>query len=184
MPPLMCVRPKPSREIGPWFRAGISPKIFARKPVFVVDDDAAIRTGLVRLLRSAGYTADAFESAEAFLQNPPLEGNTCLVLDMTMPGLSGLELQVAITARGWVMPIAFLTGRGDIPASVRAMKGGAVDFLTKPVDADDLLGAIDRALARATIERTEKAEVAELRGRFETLTPREKEVMVLIIQVA
>ena len=148
--------------------------------MFVVDDDGAIRTGLVRLLRSAGYAAQAYESAEAFLQDPPLEGNACVVLDMTMPGLNGLDLQDAITARGWVIPIVFLTGRGTIPATVRAMKGGAVDFLTKPVDQEDLLAAVERALDRARAEQQGQDEIHELRKRFDSLTAREKEVMALV----
>jgi FixJ family two-component response regulator len=155
-------------------------KYRVQKTVFVVDDDASIRKGLVRLLRSAGYAADAFESAEAFLQNPPLEGHACVVLDMSMPGLNGLELQEAITARGWVIPIVFLTGRGTIPATVRAMKGGAVDFLTKPVDEEDLLAAVERALDRARAEQREQNEIHALRKRFDSLTAREKEVMALV----
>ena len=149
--------------------------------VCIVDDEASIRTGLVRLIGSAGYVVSAYESAAAFLEDPPSVAPECLVLDITMPGLSGLELQDAIAGRGWVMPIVFLTGHGDIPASVRAMKGGAVDFLTKPVDAADLLAAIGRAAQRAHTERRDRAEIEAVRARFETLTPREREVMALVV---
>lgn len=149
--------------------------------VFVVDDDTSIRTSLVRLLTSAGHVAHSYDSADAFLKDPPIDSQGCLVLDVMMPGLNGLELQATINARGWVLPIVFLTGKGDIPASVRAMKGGAVDFLTKPVEAAELLAAIDRALDRAKVERHERAELDTLRTRFDSLTPREKEVMSLIV---
>jgi FixJ family two-component response regulator len=148
--------------------------------VFVVDDDAAIRVGLERLLQSAGYGARTYDSADAFLAAAPADTAACLVLDVSLPGLDGLELQEAIAARGWMLPIVFLTGRGDVPASVKAMKGGAVDFLTKPVDQAVLLDAIGRALVRARAERARHAEVAAIRARFDTLTPREKEVMRLV----
>ena len=148
--------------------------------VFIVDDDAAIRVGLQRLLQSAGYLARAFDSADTFLAATPADAEACLVLDVAMPGLNGLELQEAVAARGWVLPIVFLTGRGDVPASVKAMKGGAVDFLTKPVDQAVLFEAIGRAFIRARTERRDHADVAALRARFDTLTPREKEVMRLV----
>ena len=148
--------------------------------VYVIDDDASIRTSLVRLLSASGYAAQEYESAEAFLARPPADIDGCLLLDLRMPGLNGLDLQAAIAARGWVLPIVFVTGHGDVPAIVRAMKGGAVDFLIKPVDGDVLLAAIDRAHEQAALKRRELAEISGLQERFETLTPREKEVMVLI----
>jgi len=135
----------------------------------------------MRLLRASGYPAKEYESAEAFLANPPADLDGCLVLDMRMPGLNGLELQAAINARGWSLPIVFVTGHGDVPETVRAMKGGAVDFLIKPVEGDVLLAAIERAHERAASARRERAELSGLRERFDTLTPREKEVMTLIV---
>ncbi len=149
--------------------------------VFVVDDDASVRKGLGRLLASAGYDVHTCESADAFLADPPIVSPGCLVLDVTMPGLNGLELQQAILERAWVLPIVFITGRGDVPASVRAMKAGAVDFLTKPVDADDLLAAVARAIERGEVDRAMRDEVRALRTRFDTLTVREKEVMSLVV---
>ena len=148
--------------------------------VYVIDDDASIRTSLMRLLRASGYAAQEYESAEAFLAHPPADIDGCLLLDLRMPGLNGLDLQAAIAARGWVLPIVFVTGHGDVPAIVRAMKGGAVDFLIKPVDGDVLLAAIDRAHEQAALKRRELAEISGLQERFQTLTPREREVMVLI----
>ena len=149
--------------------------------VFVVDDDAAIRVGLERLLRSAGYRAQCFASAHAFLADAMPNPGACLILDVNMPGLNGLELQDALMTRAWSIPIIFLTGAGDIPASVRAMKAGAVDFLTKPVEAAVLFEAIELALARAATDQREQEEIAVGRARFETLTPREKEVMGRVI---
>jgi FixJ family two-component response regulator len=149
--------------------------------VFVVDDDDAVRVGLERLLRSAGYHAMTFGSAAKFLDTAPVDVQACLVLDINMPGLNGLELQEALAVRNWAIPIVFLTSAGDIPGSVRAMKHGAVDFLTKPVDDSVLFGAIEEALARATAAHREQDELAILRARFETLTPREKEVMMLVV---
>jgi FixJ family two-component response regulator len=149
--------------------------------VFVVDDDAGIRVGLERLLHSAGYRAHSFPSAQAFLDGAPATADACLVLDVNMPGLNGLELQDALASRAWAIPIVFLTGAGDIPASVRAMKGGAVDFLTKPVDDAVLFEAIARALARGAIAHREQEQVATVRARVETLTPRETEVMLRVI---
>lgn len=149
--------------------------------VFVVDDDDAVRVGLERLLRSAGYQARTFPSATAFLDHAPSDVEACLILDINMPGLNGLELQEALAARDWAIPIVFLTSAGDIPASVRAMKHGAIDFLTKPVDDTVLFEAIEEALARATVDHRQHEEVAVLRARFETLTPREKEVMQQVV---
>ena len=149
--------------------------------VFVVDDDAAIRVGLERLLRSAGYQAKSFPSAQAFLTDAPPHAEACLILDVNMPGFNGLELQDALAARDWAIPIIFLTGAGDIPASVRAMKAGAVDFLTKPVEGAVLFEAIELALTRAAADHRKQEAFALVRARFETLTPREKEVMLRVI---
>lgn len=149
--------------------------------VFVVDDDAAVRVGLERLLRSAGYQAYTFPSAAAFLDTAPTGGEACLILDLKMPGINGLELQDALAGRDWAIPIVFLTSTGDIPATVRAMKHGAVDFLTKPVEDSVLFGAIETALARATVNHRQQEELSVLRARFDTLTPREKEVMQLVV---
>lgn len=150
--------------------------------VFVVDDDPSVRSSLVRLLGSAGYPARAFESGDVFLKTSPGPDPACLVLDLTMPGHDGLEVQQAIHDRGWVLPVVFVTGHGDIPASVRAMKAGATDFLTKPIEASDLLQAVARALTRAQVESHEREELEQLRARYETLTPREREVMVLVVR--
>jgi FixJ family two-component response regulator len=149
--------------------------------VFVVDDDDAVRVGLERLLRSAGYQAYTFASAAAFLESAPVDREGCLILDINMPGLNGFELQEALAVRNWAIPIVFLTSAGDIPASVRAMKQGAVDFLTKPVEDKVLFAAIEEALARANTVHREHDELAVLRSRCETLTPREKEVMLLVV---
>jgi FixJ family two-component response regulator len=149
--------------------------------VFVVDDDAGIRVGLERLLRSAGYRVQSFSSAQAFLEAATPDAQACLILDVNMPGLNGLELQDALAARGWAIPVVFLTGAGDIPASVRAMKRGAVDFLTKPVEDAILFAAIEQALVRGAADHRQQEEVAVVRARLETLTPREKEVMLRVI---
>lgn len=149
--------------------------------VFVVDDDASVLKGLSRLLRAAGFQAATFASPEEFLSrlDPAVPG--CLVLDVAMPGLDGLELQRRLTDMDCPLPIVFLTGQGDIPMSVRAMKGGAVDFLGKPVSDDEVLAAIDEALARDRAARRERAEMAAVQARVDTLTPREREVMALVV---
>jgi len=144
--------------------------------VYVVDDDAAVRKGLARLLRSAGHAVEIFASADEFLQRRAPGAPGCLVLDVNMPGLNGLQLQETIAGNGGELPIIFLTGRGDIPMSVQAMKRGAVDFLTKPVNADTLLSAVDLALERDRLQRRIRAEVDGIRQRLATLTPREREV--------
>jgi FixJ family two-component response regulator len=146
--------------------------------VSIVDDDASIRRALTRLIKSAGYEVQAFASAREFLDSEwRSQGPACLVLDVRMPGLSGLDLQGELQAVNATLPIVFITGHGDIPMSVRAMKGGAVDFLPKPVKDKDLLRAIEQALARAARERTERAGLEEIQSRVQTLTPREREVL-------
>jgi FixJ family two-component response regulator len=152
--------------------------------VFLVDDDASVRKALTRLVRSAGYDAEAFASARDFLDNSRLgvRGAACLVLDVRMPGLSGLDLQDELQAANTPLPIIFITGHGDIPMSVKAMKAGAVDFLPKPVKDKDLLRAIEQALARASHDLAERRELEDLHRRVKSLTPREFEVMTLVVR--
>lgn len=149
--------------------------------VFVVDDDPSVRKALGRLLRAAGFLVEAFDSAEAFLVGPRAADAACLVLDVSMPGRSGLDLQAVLGDRDPDLPIVFLTGHGHVPAAVRAMKAGAVDFLTKPFREDDLLAAIGRAAAAQATARSATARTADLRRRAETLTPREREVLGLVV---
>jgi len=150
--------------------------------VFLVDDDASVRRALARLMKSAGYQVDTFTSAREFLDRArPSEGRACLVLDVRMPQLSGIELQRELRAAGLILPIIFITGHGDIPMSVQAMKAGAVDFLPKPVRGETLLPAIEQALARAVSEHDERAELEDIQSRIDTLTPREREVMERVV---
>jgi len=149
--------------------------------VFVVDDEPAVLKGLARLLRSARLSVAAFGSPQEFLAQHDPHAPGCLVLDIAMPGLNGLELQQTLVASGHALPIVFLTGQGDIPTSVQAMKRGAVDFLTKPVNDDDLLKAIRNAIEKDRVQRQMRAEVAEIQQRLATLTPREHEVMEHVI---
>ena len=146
--------------------------------VFVVDDDPDVLKSLARVLRSAGLAVTTFSSPSDFLEQHDPRVAGCLVLDVAMPGLNGLELQQALTAKGSAIPIIFLTGRGDIPMSVQAMKGGAVDFLTKPIHDEDLLKAVHTALEKDRIERQSRAELDEIQQRLATLTPREREVLM------
>ena len=149
--------------------------------VFVVDDDPAVLKGLSRVLRSARLNVATFSSPREFLERHNPRASGCLVLDVAMPGLNGLELQAALTAKGSVIPIIFLTGRGDIPMSVQAMKGGASDFLTKPVDDEELLKAVHAALEKDRIERQRRAELDQIQERLATLTPREREVLTHVV---
>lgn len=150
--------------------------------VHVVDDDDSVRAGIVRLLEAAGYAALAYGSAGEFLlERSDHDAPGCILLDVRMPGPSGLDLQEALARLEVQVPIVFLTGHGDIPMSVRAMKGGAVDFLTKPVSRDTLLGAVRSALARDAAARAVRARLSELRARYETLTPREREVFAGVV---
>lgn len=149
--------------------------------VFVVDDDVSVRESLGGLIRSAGLRVETFASAQRFLAAPRANAPSCLVLDVHLPGLSGLDLQKRMAEGGIDIPIIFITGRGDIPMSVRAMKAGAVEFLTKPFRDHDLLDAIRQAIERDRAARRQQAEMAELRGRYESLTPREREVMGLVV---
>ena len=149
--------------------------------VFVVDDDPSVRKSLTRLIGSAGYAVEAFASAREFLARQPYAGPCCLVLDVRMPGLTGLDLQEALAAAGRRMSIVFITGHGDVSMSVRAMKGGAVDFLTKPVDAKDLLAAIQRCVARDVQDLGAEARLTEIQERVKTLTRRETEVFARVV---
>jgi FixJ family two-component response regulator len=149
--------------------------------VFIVDDDASVRKSLARLVRGAGYQVETFASAREFLARPRHDAPSCLVLDVRMPGLTGLELQEALAAAGHRSCTVFVTGYGDVSAGVKAMKGGAVDFLTKPVNKGELLTAIERGMARARRAREEEARITEVRNRIETLTPREAEVFALVV---
>jgi RNA polymerase sigma factor (sigma-70 family) len=147
----------------------------------VVDDDAAVLKGLSRLLRSAGLAVATFSSPREFLDRHDPNAPGCLVLDVAMPELNGLELQRTLLARGHEPPIIFLTGHGDIPMSVKAIKRGAVDFLTKPVSDDDLLTAVRDAIEKDRRQRQARAEVADIQQRLATLTPREREVLEHVI---
>jgi FixJ family two-component response regulator len=149
--------------------------------VFVVDDDPSVRTSLTRLLESSGYVVEAFASARAFLAREPHPGPCCLVLDVRMPGLTGLDLQETLTAGGRRMSIVFVTGHVDVPMTVKAMKGGAVDLLTKPVDANDLIAAIQRAVAKDAQDLGTEARLAEIQQRVRMLTARETEVFALVV---
>lgn len=149
--------------------------------VFVVDDDASVRAGTRSLLASMGFEVQTFESASEFLGSKRPEVPSCLVLDVRLPGLSGLDLQRELVASGTSIPIIFITGHGDVPMSVEAMKGGAVEFLTKPFRDQQLLDAVQHAIARDRVEREKRAEVAEVRRRYESLTPRERDVMVRVV---
>lgn len=149
--------------------------------VFVIDDDRMIRDGLHSLIRSVGLRVETFASAKDFLAAKRPDTPACLVLDVRMPGLSGLDLQLKLRDDGIPIPIIFITGHGDIPMSVRAMKEGAAEFLTKPVRGQDLLDAVQKALANDRALRQERWEANEIRARFESLTPREKEVLELVV---
>jgi RNA polymerase sigma factor (sigma-70 family) len=149
--------------------------------VFVVDDDASVREALKRLLRSVGLQVELFGSAQEFLQGKRPDVPSCLVLDIRLPGISGLDFQSKLAEANISIPIIFITGHGDIPMSVRAMKAGAVEFLTKPFRDQDLLDAIQTALERDRDRRQLEAEIATLRERFGWLTPREREVLPLVV---
>jgi FixJ family two-component response regulator len=152
------------------------------KSVFIVDDAREVRSGLSRLLGASGYQVRAFDSAQSFLKDHDVEAPGCLLLDVCMPGLNGLELQRSLTRSGFVRPIVFLTGMGDIQTSVHAMKEGAVDFLTKPVDEVRLFEAVDQALRRDAEQRLERSIRNTIQQRLEILTPRELQVMGQVIR--
>ena len=149
--------------------------------VYVIDDESSIREAITSLIRSIGMRVETFGSAQEFMASSRPDVPACLVLDVRMPGLSGLDLQRELTDAGIRIPIIFITGHGDIPMSVRAMKAGAVEFLTKPFRDQDLLDAIAQALESDREMRKQQAGIADLRDRFERLTPREREVMELVV---
>jgi FixJ family two-component response regulator len=149
--------------------------------VFVVDDDDDVRVSIAELLRSAGLRAETFATAQEFLGRERGDGPSCLVLDLQLPGMDGLDVQRELARSGDSMPIIFLTGHGDIPTTVKAMKSGAVEFLTKPFDDERLLDAIQQALERDQVVRQQQHELSTLRDRYATLTPREREVMALVV---
>jgi FixJ family two-component response regulator len=149
--------------------------------VFIVDDDAAVLKSLARLLRSARLDVAAFNSPAEFLEHHDPRAPGCLVLDLAMPGLNGLELQAALAAKGGSLPIIFLTGHGDIPTSVQAMKRGALDFLTKPVNDADLLSAVRAAIEQDGLARKARAELDDIQSRLASLTPREREVLTHVV---
>ncbi len=148
--------------------------------VFVVDDDAAVREAVKRLISSIGLRAETFGSTREFLNGKRPEAPACLVLDVRLPDASGLELQRDLAAANIQIPIIFITGHADVPMTVRAMKAGAVEFLTKPFRGQELLDAIQEAIARDRVSRNERAQMAELRARYDSLTAREKEVLKLV----
>jgi FixJ family two-component response regulator len=149
--------------------------------VFVVDDDASVREALAGLIRSAGLKVATFASAQEFLARPRADVPSCLVLDVRLPGLSGLDLQSRMAQLDVQIPIVFITGHGDVPTSVRAMKAGAMEFLTKPFRDGDLLDAIAQAIERDRAARRQQAEMDELNGRYQSLTRREREVMERVV---
>ena len=152
-----------------------------RPTVFLVDDDASVRKSLSRLLRSADLQVETFASAHDFLTRAHSEGNGCLVLDIRMPGLSGTDLFNELRKADYSMPVVFLTGHGDIPTGVQAIKEGAADFLTKQVDEEELLNAVRAALARDVVEREKHVDATLIRQRLQTLTDREHEVLTYVI---
>ena len=149
--------------------------------VFVIDDDDLVRAAIQGMLKSVGLRSETFGAAQEFLRSKRPDGPSCLVLDVRLPGVNGLDFQHELTEAGIRIPIIFITGHGDIPMSVKAMKSGAVEFLTKPFRDQDLLDAIHQALDRDRVARQQQSELAELRKRYESLTAREREVMGLVV---
>jgi FixJ family two-component response regulator len=154
--------------------------IAAQPIIFVVDDDASVRAAISSLIRSVGLRVEVFASASEFLGTKRTDGPSCLILDVRMPGVSGLDFQTELANANSVIPIIFITGHGDIPMSVKAMKAGAVEFLTKPFRDQDLLDAVQVALERARSRHESEKAVSELKAKFDTLTHREKEVMAWV----
>ena len=149
--------------------------------IHVVDDDESLRTALQRLLTAAGYRVRTYASAGDFLLEPPIDAPGCLLLDLNMPGPSGLDLQESLKRHGVRLPVIFLTGHGDLPTGVRAMKAGAVDFLTKPVDRETLFAAVAHAIEVDAVQRATRSNHSDLKGRYAQLTAREREVLDLIV---
>jgi RNA polymerase sigma factor (sigma-70 family) len=175
-------------QLSPWrgvflyIAGGRQESFMTEAPVvFVVDDDQSVRSSLKFLLSTVGLQAETFDSADSFLRKKPPDVPSCLVLDVRLPGLSGLDFQRELAARNICIPIVFLTGHGDIPMSVRAMKAGAVEFLTKPFRDQDLLDAVRIALERDRARREQEKQITELQQRFNSLTFREREVISLVV---
>jgi RNA polymerase sigma factor (sigma-70 family) len=149
--------------------------------IFIIDDDPGVRAATQRVLKSVGLRSEGFATAQDFLQRPPFDGPSCLILDVRLPGISGLDLQRKLIEARVQIPIIFITAHGDIPMSVKAMKSGAVEFLTKPFRHQDLLDAIHQALERDREARQQQNEITELQRRFERLTARERQVIKLVV---
>jgi FixJ family two-component response regulator len=160
---------------------GVLPMSTANPVVFIVDDDVSVRESLQLLVANENWKPETFASAQEFLNHPRTLVPSCLVLDLSLPGVNGLELQKQLTAEHVDMPIIFISGYGDVPKSVQAMKGGALEFLTKPLDNDALISAIRSALQRSHLVLAQNAEMKELRDRYASLTPREQQVMALVV---
>ena len=148
--------------------------------VFLIDDDPSVRRALARRLRTVGLAVETFASAQDYLDRPPQAGIACIVADVRMPGLSGLDLQASLARANRELPMVFITGHGDVPTSVRAMKAGAVNYLPKPFTAEEILAAIAEALARSREQEASRREDAGLHARYQSLTPREREVLALV----
>jgi FixJ family two-component response regulator len=174
-PVKLAMHPIPGVSLRYWHPLTESPT------VFVIDDDADVRTSIEDLLEEAGFRAISFEKAEDFLRDARFDGPCCIILDVSLPGISGLDFQQQLRKAGVRTPIIFLTAHGDIPMTVTALKSGAVEFFTKPIDDEELLRAIQQALARDRAIREKDAGLADLRRRYETLTPRERQVMNLVV---
>jgi len=168
-------------EHMPGYPAAALPISTAIPSVFIVDDDVSVRESLELLVRNENWKPQTFASAQEFLNHQRTPVPSCLVLDLSLPGLTGLELQKQLAAQHIDMPIIFITGYGDVPKSVQAMKAGALEFLTKPLDNDALIGAIRKALERSRLALARDAEMQELRARYASLTSREKQVMALVV---
>ncbi len=153
----------------------------AESTVFVVDDEPSVRKAFARLLSTEGYRVETFSSGHDFLQRPPYQGVGCILLDLRMPGASGLEVQQALAAQACGLPLIFVTGHGDVPASVHAMKAGALDFLQKPVSDTELLKSVAHALEVSARQHKRAAEAAEIARRYATLTPRERQVLAGVV---
>ena len=160
---------------------GSSPMSTVTPIVFIVDDDVSVRESLELLIQNEGWQAETFASAQEFLDHPRAALPNCLILDVSLTGLNGLELQQRVAAERTDMPIIFITGHGDIPMTVRAMKAGAIEFLTKPFSDEALLNAIRQALQRSRLALSHEAEIRQLRNSYALLTPRERQVMALVV---
>jgi len=163
------------------YEVGVLPMSSAIPIVFIVDDDISVRESLEMLVRDANWKPQTFASAQEFLDHPRKRVPSCLVLDLSLPGLNGLELQKQLAVEHIDMPIIFITGHGDVPQSVQAMKAGALEFLTKPINNDALVSAIRNAIERSSSALADNAEMQELRDRYDSLTARERQVMELVV---